>query len=563
MGKVFAVLFFGVFAAAGLGFFGFMAVPMVGDWYSARSWEPVTATLVSHELKVNRSDDSDTYRAQARYHYDYFGQRYTSDRVGFSVGSDNIGSYHEDMNDRLRQVMAAGGQFEIWVNPDNPAESVIDRGLRVGLLFFHLIFLLIFGGIGLGGIYYMFRAKPEPDPDAIDPSQPWLGRDEWSSATVYSNSKASAKAMLFFAVFWNLVSLGGLFAAYSSFQEGNWLGLIALIFPAVGVGLIVYYAKLQRSINRFGATPLTLDPYPGSIGGQLGGAITFSRPFQSEPVTRRVIIQCLRHYRSGDDTHERVEWQERMVPAWQHSASDRQLEFCFDVPDHLPAAEDPKAYPRKSWRLSLELEFADGTKLERTFENLPVFPTAQASRIRNLEAHASTSRSTREARSKVVDDLIQVQSGASGHSINYPFGRNKAGLFMALFGFVFVVVGWFVPDTIITVVFILLGGLVTVFSIYWYANSLDVQIAPEGITTDRYVFGFKIKQSFLPSYSFKEFRERKSHSTSGGGKTTQYYDLLAHGYQGEKLVVAENLNGMGEVRAAIEKLSVLITGYQT
>ena len=45
--------------------------------------------------------------------------------VGFSVGSDNIGSYHEDMNDRLRQVMRSGGQFEVCQSRTRSWRSIL------------------------------------------------------------------------------------------------------------------------------------------------------------------------------------------------------------------------------------------------------------------------------------------------------------------------------------------------------------------------------------------------------------------------------------------------------
>ena len=37
----------------------------------------------------------------------------------------------------------------VWVNPDAPGESIIDRDIRWGLVGFKSIFLFVFGGVGL------------------------------------------------------------------------------------------------------------------------------------------------------------------------------------------------------------------------------------------------------------------------------------------------------------------------------------------------------------------------------------------------------------------------------
>ena len=69
MSKLIGILFFGVFAAVGIGFFLFSATPMISGWLSAKSWESVQAELLEHDLKLSHSDDSTTYRATARYRY--------------------------------------------------------------------------------------------------------------------------------------------------------------------------------------------------------------------------------------------------------------------------------------------------------------------------------------------------------------------------------------------------------------------------------------------------------------------------------------------------------------
>jgi len=106
---------------------------------------------------------------------------------------------------------------------------------------------------------------------------------------------------------------------------------------------------------------------------------------------------------------------------------------------------------------------------------------------------------------------------------------------------------------LLNITFPILGGLFALLAAYSYANSLDVLIRADGIRSQRVIFGYKFKEKFLPSYSFSEFKAKKSHSTTSGSNTTQYFSIVAHGKAGEKLAVAEDLKG-----AAIQKLNLLI-----
>ena len=85
------------------------------------------------------------------------------------------------------------------------------------------------------------------------------------------------------AVFWNLISTPLLFAIPEELDKGNTAILLAGLFPAVGLGLLVWAAKATRRWLAVGATPLTLDPYPGSIGGQVAGSIETNLRYTQQP----------------------------------------------------------------------------------------------------------------------------------------------------------------------------------------------------------------------------------------------------------------------------------------
>ena len=119
-GMLFGLLFFSV----GAGFLVLGVIPNIWDALRMQEWSQVPAEVEALELKTNHSDDSTTYQVIARFRYDYKGQHYSGSRVGIADGgSDNIGDWHRDTWRRL----GSDDRIHVWVNPEDPTESVYDR----------------------------------------------------------------------------------------------------------------------------------------------------------------------------------------------------------------------------------------------------------------------------------------------------------------------------------------------------------------------------------------------------------------------------------------------------
>ncbi len=566
MGKLIGILFFGVFAAAGIGFFLYGATPMISGWWSAKSWEPAQAELLEYDLKSSHSDDTTTYKVTARYRYDYFGQSYVGDRVGFAGGSDNIGSYHHDLNRTLSRVRGGSQALNIWVNPNEPSEAVIDRDMRWGLLAFKSLFLFLFGGIGLGGLYamYRFRNLGEVRADA-DPDRPWTMYDEWNSDTILSNAKLGNTAMLVFALIWNLISWPTMFAIIEPVSKGDYLPLVALLFPIAGTYLAWLWYKGRRAYKLTGPMPLTLDPYPASIGGQFGAIIRLNSNDLSQlsdlHKNAKIKVENVHTYQrgSGDSrkTYHDVIYEQSMVPSVVRVDGGLELRFCFDLGDEHQVSDPPLDSSRKTWKVRLTANANDGTAIEREYQDIPVFVTNQKSSINDAQAYAATSHATAQASQELVQTILEVQPDTRGHRLNFPAYKSKSMLLFAAVGLVFVAIGLAIPDVVFNIVFPLLGGPLAIAGVYTFARSLDVRIGAEGITSTRSVFGYAFKPKFLPSYAFEKFEKKKSSSSTTGNKTTDYYQIFAHSTDGSKVLVAEALEGLEQADAAVEKLSSL------
>jgi hypothetical protein len=392
-------------------------------------WAPVPATVSSGGYETHSGDDSDTYEAYGEYYYEFNGRGYYGSRVSIAGGADNIGDYQQDLGRMLSAARARGETVSVYVDPDNPADSVVDRSIRWGLVGFKSIFLIVFGGFGGGLLIFTWRQPPEKDKsDPRYQDRPWLLDDAWQTPTVRSSSKASMIGVWIFAIIWNLVSAPLPFIMFEEVVERhNYIALVGLLFTMVGIGMLVWAIRRTLEWRRFGPTPVTLDPFPGSIGGHVGGTIDLNLPFDSQ-TEFELTLTNINSYVSGSGKNrsrkEKAGWQDSVVAhAESSSAGGTRLSFRFDVPDGLPESDaDRDGDSYTIWRLDLSAEL-EGADLDRSFD-IPVYATRQQSRaLSRLAVERGREKQTALA-DRAVQKVIKLVHDASGRRMIYPMGRN-------------------------------------------------------------------------------------------------------------------------------------------
>ncbi|MBT8098320.1 MAG: DUF3592 domain-containing protein, partial [Gammaproteobacteria bacterium] len=533
------------------------------DAQQMQDWVPVQAELLSAGYETSSGDDADTYRAYADYRYVYDGVRYTGSRVSISRGGDNIGDYQRDLGNRLANARARNAAITVYVSPDEPAESIVDRTVRWGLLGFKSIFVFVFGGVGLGLLIFTWRAPREKDESLpLYEQQPWLMNDNWPSATLRSSSKKSMYGAWLFAAFWNLISAPLPFLIYDEIAEkDNYIALIGLLFPLVGLGLLAYALNRTREWRRFGTTPLTLDPFPGSIGGHVGGTIDLRRPYES--ATRFTLTLTNVHsYESGSgedsSRREKAHWQDAMLAQATPGPTGTRLTFRFDVPEGLHQSDIDQDDSYYLWRLNLQADLPK-TKLDRSYE-LPVFATAQQSRLLSdrdvSEARAAQSVLNEQA----IRKTLQISTGPGGRKMLFPAGRHLSASFGGfMVGLIFAAAGWWmlVEEGMLMFggVFALVGALIALLMLYLMFNSLEVRQQGRDIVTVRRLLGIPIRTRRFARNEIQRFETASSFQTQAGGKHVMYYKVIAVARSGQRFVVGESFRGQGEAQAAIRLIA--------
>ena len=563
-GKIFLFLFALPFFGVGV-WMTWSIGSSVTDYVDMQGWQPVQATLQSAGYETHSGDDSNTYEAYARYSYVVQGQTYYNDRVGISDGADNIGDYQTDTGNRLSAAMRNGGAVTVYVNPQDPQDSIIDRSLRWGLLGFKSIFMLVFGGVGLGLILWtIFGANSSSASQQSFGDQPWLANDKWQSALITSGSKPAMYGAWIFAALWNLISAPLPFLIYGEvLEKQNYLALIGLLFPLVGVGLLTWAIRNTLEWRRFGAAPVTLDPFPGSIGGHVGGTIDINIPHDTS-IQYSVTLTSLHSYVSGSGDNrsrrEKAKWQDSQVAHAEHAASGTRLTFRFEVPDGLDesdASHDGDSY--NLWRMNLHAEMP-GPDIDRDYE-IPVYATARQSQTLPTYSVTQAKSSQNKLNDVAVRELVKLSYGSSGRSMLYPAGRNLFGGFVgSLFGAVFTGVGVFLftreHSYIIGAGFSFVGGLILLASLYAFLNSLEVYQDGGMLRTTRRILGFPVKRAELQKSNFSHFRKKSSSQTQSGKKHTMHYSVYAVDRQGNEITVGEGLNGSSEANALMRLVAL-------
>lgn len=422
------------FAGVGL-FMGFLTMWSIVDWYSMRSWVPVDAELVAVDLESSSGSDSTTYEVTASYRYAYGGRQYTGSRVGLHTGSDSIGDYQRDT---YRELAARRGETVVcFVDPDEPSRAVLDRELRFERLGFYLLFVILFGGAGFGlmagGVYGARKAKREEALKALHPDEPWLHDEEWQTGRIRSSTKARFIASAIFAAVWNLISMPlVVFMRDEILDPDNRLALVALSFPAVGIGLAAWAVQSFLRWRKYGESIFEMRTIPGVVGGPLEGRIRPSvavRPAAGFDVTLSSIHKYRRGRGKNRSTREKVLWQKSYRAALERGG----VPVSFHVPFECDPTDVDDADNQKLWRLEVKAD-VDGVDYHAQFD-VPVFRTEHSSRepIEDSDSGVPT-RIEVTLEEKLRQSGARVEPTPEGKRYVFPMARHP-GAAAALSGF--------------------------------------------------------------------------------------------------------------------------------
>jgi hypothetical protein len=323
----------------------------------------------------------------------------------------------------------AVGVVAAWQALEKAKQGSMRDALFLGL------FALVFGGVGFGGLIALLvgsrNQKRRAVREAIHPGEPWLWRDDWASGRIDDSSRATMWSTWAFAAFWNLVSFpAGYVGARAAIEERNYAGLIALLFPLVGIGLLVWAVRATLRYRKYGISRLELSTVPAVIGHIFKGAVR--APASVQPAEGfQVTLSCMRRVTTGGgknrSTSETILWQEeRRVqgqPSRTSSGMETHVPVAFRIPTHAESCDASASGNRVFWRLQLSASMP-GVDYESAFE-VPVFRTSESDQpISDSERQLTEVTPSLADYQQPRDSRIIVTWNRRGTEILFPAARN-------------------------------------------------------------------------------------------------------------------------------------------
>ncbi|MEO5677936.1 MAG: DUF3592 domain-containing protein [Usitatibacter sp.] len=311
----FCMIFVFTFGAIGAGAWWVIGAT-IHDGMRAKEWVRVKAQLVSYG------------QGNVSYKYTFGDRQYSGDRLGSNAigGTDDIDGWHHDMNEYLNDARTGSKPLMVWVNPDNPAEAMVDREIRWKFLVFALVFGLTFGGVGLGALIAGIAS--------LFPKRQGKGRRKRSGAG------ATVAGLWLFAFFWNAIAFPVSFLTVPQMiADGAWMGLIIMIFPLIG--LMILWAAIHATWGLFrrGGADLVLSGDKPQLGRPLSGHIAFAKGVKTGQNFR---VRLEARDASDDGNSLGTVWSKEVKARVADSGGGPRITFRFDPPANVRA---------DSWRL--------------------------------------------------------------------------------------------------------------------------------------------------------------------------------------------------------------------
>ena len=233
----------------------------------------------------------------------------------------------------------------------------------------------------------------------LHPDEPWLWHSKWADGKMTSSNKSDIIFYLSGAGIFSLCGWTGVYLCYQDMVAGDYVKLLTLIFPFIG--LILAYCGLC-SLNRylkFGESTFQMACMPGIVGGELAGVI-YTKANQIPDDGFVLKLQSIKLITTGSGknkrTRQEILWEDTHKVNIDLGASGGDGKVVLPVSFAIPFESKSSSAklgkkPKLVWKLSAAAEFP-GADFHCKFD-VPVFKTPESQEnFRPLGAEQSFSK---------------------------------------------------------------------------------------------------------------------------------------------------------------------------
>jgi hypothetical protein len=365
-----------------------------------------------------------------------------------------------------------------------------------GLCGFGLVFSLIGLGLMAAAILGGKKVRQNEELKQRYADQLWLVRPEWATGKIKSDTTAQSWIYLIFGVIFG--GMGLMFTVAVLPQElsrHNYPALFILLFPLIGFGFLIAFARAWQAHRRFGDCYFELAQIPAPLGGTLEGQILVGTRLRLEHGLH-LKLSCVRRFTTGGgkerQTQENILWQDEKIFRPEADLPEPEpgrsgIPVYFKLP-----ADQPEATPDSGdgihWRLEAQAKMS-GPGFSARFE-VPVFCVAGAMTAEKTVGDSDPTAALQETVEEIRRDensRITVTDGPTGREFYFSAARNLGSALMITLvcavwnGFLWLMIVKHAP-----ILFPIVFGLFDLFILFgvlnaWFKSS-RVTVGRDGVT---------------------------------------------------------------------------------
>lgn len=407
----------------------------------------------------------------------------------------------------------------------------------------------------------------------------WTSRKDWLNGRIKpQHVKAAFFITVVFFIFWTGLSYfifvenqGRIDRALEAFIDSGYQDMReALFIPLMFLLSLIMIPSLVKTSRRYFRSKdltLNLDPYPGQVGGRVGGDLAL--PFAYQPDMQvDVHVNCIEvtvsRSSKGSSRWEKIRYRTR-ARVEMFPISDRtMLRFVSQTQAGLePSSIEESVSENGSYTYWAVRVQVPAKKFDETF-NIPVFASDRVSTDAfNTDSYfASVDRVPEKPETDLPAEVAKLTRQGSEWRIDYPSGREgTVSTVFTLMGVIFTAVAVFMGYQIASELggertsyfavmvmsmilfgFSLFGIGMLVGGIYMKTNRLAVEKKSDELITRRNVFG----REFVKTLSLSDIYaiDKKVTSQSGQGASSKIsYTIYAKTLDGLKHSIGDGIPG--------------------
>jgi hypothetical protein len=429
------------------------------------------------------------------------------------------------------------------------------------------LFGLVFTGIGCGLIYVAFYGNTllqrKQRLQIEHPSEPWLWQADWAQGRVKSKTRANTIGAWLFAIFWNVVSMPVAFLTFSQIaKQKSAVALIVLVFPILGVYLLIRAIRQSIALFEFGETWFEMSSVPAVIGRELKGQIQARFPHSPEHGIH-LRLSCVHRVTSNSGnsstTSERILWREESdLSASQiyPGPTGTTIPVLFHIPVDAQPTEKINFRDEFVWTLEASAD-VPGVDYHDIFE-VPVFRTQQTPTQSEAEKFAPLQPPPVTRPNHIT---IQVRQTLNGTEFYFPAARNMSfAASLTVFLLLFSAITFFIihrTPFIFPLAFGFFSLLLFYITLKMWMETTRVVISGSDMTVQQGWLGGG-KTTRIPIREVTSVTDRIT-AQQGGTSGSCYYDIELTQRNGKKITLGHTIRDKQETEWLVAEIIRLLS----